>query len=187
MIGGVVMWYCMLKSGVHSTIAGVLLAFAIPFGKGERNPSYSLQHALHYPVALIILPLFALANTAIVFPSNLTEGLTTPIALGIIFGLIAGKAVGILGVSYAAVRLGMVSLPRASTWRHMAGVSLLAGIGFTMSIFIANLAFTDATLITLSKISILVASVTAAVIGLVLLLRNRPTPAAALTEENISL
>lgn len=187
LIGGIIMWYCMLKSGVHATIAGVLLAFAIPFGKGDRNPSDQLQHTLHYPVALGILPLFALANTAILFPANLTQGLTTPLAFGIIAGLIVGKAAGILGISYLAVKAGMVSMPRATSWRHMAGVSLLAGIGFTMSIFIANLAFTDAALITMSKISILIASVIAAIIGLILLLRNRPTPMASITEEKLSI
>jgi NhaA family Na+:H+ antiporter len=173
-IGGIVMWYCMLKSGVHATIAGVLLAFAIPFGKEDaRNPSYKLQHALHYPVALGILHIFALANTAIVFPQNIAASLTSSNALGIIVGLLAGKFIGIFGIGYLTVKLRIATLPPGTQWKHIAGVALLAGIGFTMSIFISNLAFTDASLINTSKISILAASVIAAVTGLVILLQTK--------------
>lgn len=168
--GGIIMWYCMLQSGVHSTISGVLLAFAIPFHKQEKkNPSYKLQHILHYPVAFIILPLFALANTAIIFPNEIVENLKTPNSIGIITGLILGKFIGIFFTSFIAVKMGLAVLSSDITWRHVAGIALLGGIGFTMSIFITNLAYEDSEIITASKISVLMASVAGAVIGLAVL------------------
>lgn len=174
LLGGIVMWYCMLKSGVHATIAGVLLAFAIPFHKDDRkNISYKLQHALHYPVAFFILPLFALANTAIIFPADWLSSFAARNSLGIMLGLVAGKLIGIFGFSYAAVKLGLASLSTDLRWRHIAGMAVLGGIGFTMSIFITNLAFRDAGVILASKMSILVASVVAALIGLVILRSRR--------------
>lgn len=169
-IGGIIMWYCMLKSGVHSTIAGVLLAFALPFHKDDnKNISYKLQHFLHKPIAFIILPIFALANTAIIFPNNVAGALTSNNSLGIIAGLIAGKFIGIFLVSLLAVKLKIASLSSGLNWKHILGVSLLGGIGFTMSIFIANLAFTDAAVITASKMSILLGSVIAALGGFFIL------------------
>ena len=168
--GGVIMWYCMLKSGVHATIAGVLLAFAIPFHKvDKKNRSYKLQHSLHYPVAFFILPIFALANTAIVFPKDIMSNLLTSNSIGIICGLIVGKFVGIFLTSFLAVKTGIASLSPDLNWRHIIGISLLGGIGFTMSIFIANLAFNDAEIITASKLSILLASFFAAIVGLIIL------------------
>jgi len=182
LIGGVIMWYCMLKSGVHSTIAGVLLAFAIPFHKeDDKNPSYKLQHFLHYPVAFFILPIFALANTAIVFPNNISETLATKNSLGIIAGLIVGKFVGIFVVSYLAVKLKLANLSEGLNWKHIAGIALLGGIGFTMSIFIANLAFDNLLLVTSSKISILFASIISAVLGLLILKIGVKNPDSALT------
>jgi Na+:H+ antiporter, NhaA family len=173
LIGGVLMWYCMLKSGVHATIAGVLLAFAIPFHKdNDKNPSYKLQHFLHYPVAFIILPIFALANTAILFPKDILGSLTSKNSLGIILGLIAGKFLGIFLTSYLAVKFKLASLSKDFNWNHLLGISLLGGIGFTMSIFIANLAFADANVITASKMSILLASLCSALIGLFILKRK---------------
>lgn len=169
-IGGIVMWYCMLKSGVHATIAGVLLAFAIPFHKeDDKNPSYKLQHILHKPVAFIILPLFALANTAISFPQNILASFTTKNALGIMLGLIVGKVVGIFCFCYVAVKAKLAALPEDLRWRHILGVSFLGGIGFTMSMFITNLAFTDPAVIIASKMGILLASTCAAVVGLYIL------------------
>lgn len=174
LIGGVIMWYCMLKSGVHATIAGVLLAFAIPFHKEEdKSPSYKLQHFLHYPVAFIILPIFALANTAIVFPADVLGSFTNKNSLGIISGLLVGKFVGIFLISYLAVKLKFASLSPELTWRHILGISLLGGIGFTMSIFIASLAFNDPDIITTSKMSILLASLCAAMLGLFVLRSNK--------------
>ncbi|MET0636889.1 MAG: Na+/H+ antiporter NhaA [Chitinophagaceae bacterium] len=172
--GGIVMWYCMLKSGVHATIAGVLLAFAIPYPRtGGRNPSVSLQHGLHYPVAFIILPIFALANTAILLPKDLIKELTTPNSLGILLGLIVGKVTGIFLAAYLAVKVKLASLAPGLNWRWILGAALLGGIGFTMSIFISILAFPGNTdLINESKISILTASLISAILGILVLKRN---------------
>jgi Na+:H+ antiporter, NhaA family len=174
LIGGVVMWYCMLKSGIHATIAGVLLAFAIPFHKDDnKSPSYKLQHFLHYPVAFIILPIFALANTAIAFPKDILSNLTAKNSLGIVLGLIVGKFVGIFMVSYVAVKFRLASLSSTLNWSHILGISFLGGIGFTMSIFITNLAFDDPDVIIMSKVSILLASLFSAILGLFILKRSK--------------
>lgn len=170
LVGGIIMWYCMLKSGVHATIAGVLLAFAIPFQQTTGGGlSYRLQHFLHKPVAFIIMPVFALANTAIVFPANLLQSFSTPNSIGIMAGLVLGKLGGIFLVSWLAIKMKVASPADGIGWTHLLGASLLGGIGFTMSIFITNLAFGDETIIIASKMSILLASVIAAVLGLLVL------------------
>lgn len=167
LIGGVAMWYFMLHSGVHATIAGVLLAFAIPFAGGEeKSPSYILQHWLHKPVAFFILPLFALANTSIIIESDWYAGLTNTNSLGIFAGLVVGKPFGIYFFSFIAVSLGLCVLPRDLKWKHIIGIGLLGGIGFTMSIFIALLAFDEPEIITQSKIAILISSLVAGTLGL---------------------
>ena len=169
LIGGAVMWYLMLKSGVHATIAGVMLAFAIPFSsraEDEESPSHRLEHFLHKPVAFLVLPLFALANTAIVIGGDWHQQLLTANGAGIIAGLVAGKPLGILAASAAAVALGLCRLPADLGWRHIAGAGMLGGIGFTMSIFIANLAYPgDPEAVNASKMAILVASACAGAIG----------------------
>lgn len=162
---GAVMWYCMLKSGVHATITGVLLAFAIPFTRDDDNPSYRLQHALHAPVAFFILPVFAVANTAIAVNAGNLAGLGSGNSLGIILGLLCGKPAGILLFTYLAVVLKASALPAGMKWAHVLGVGFLGGIGFTMSIFIANLAFTESAVIQGSILSVLVASLTAGLAG----------------------
>lgn len=170
LLGGIAMWYFMLNSGVHATITGVLLAFAIPFGKGdEKSTSYLLQHFLHKPVAFIILPLFALANTAIVIQPNWRENLINPYTLGIALGLIVGKPLGIWLFSFLSVKLRISKLPDDLNWKSILGVSFLGGIGFTMSIFITLLAFSDNNHITNSKVMILVSSTIAGLIGLLFL------------------
>jgi NhaA family Na+:H+ antiporter len=164
---GVAMWYCMLQSGVHATISGVLLAFAIPFGKhDERNVSYHLQHALHKPVAFVILPLFALANTAIVLNEGWQQNLAHRNSFGIILGLVVGKPLGITLLSWLMVRLGWGRLPEGTSVKYLLGAGMLGGIGFTMSIFIANLAFADADLIQSSKVAVLAGSLAATLLGL---------------------
>ena len=164
--GGIIMWYFMLHSGVHSTLAGILLAFAIPFGKGEKNSlSYRMEHWLHKPVSIIILPLFALANTAIVFGNGWATGLAAPGSIGIFAGLIIGKPLGVCLFSFLALLIGVGTLPKGLKWKQVLGVGFLAGIGFTMSIFITLLAYNDATLITESKISILIASLVSGILG----------------------
>lgn len=166
LIGGVVMWYFMLNSGVHATITGVLLAFAIPFGNGnKKSTSFILQHFLHKPVAFIILPIFALANTAIILSSNMGEILTEHYSIGIALGLIVGKPLGILALSFLAVKLGICELPSDLNWKSIIGVGFLGGIGFTMSIFVTLLAFEDATIINNAKFIILLSSLMAGIIG----------------------
>jgi len=166
LIGGVAMWYFMQQSGVHPTITGVLLAFAIPFGDGEeKSPSYILQHWLHKPVAFFILPLFALANTCITIGSGWQTGLTQTNSIGIFAGLIIGKPLGIFLFSFITVSLGLCALPEDLKWKQIIGVGLLGGIGFTMSIFITLLAFDNPDLITQSKIAILIASLVAGTLG----------------------
>ena len=168
LILGAVMWYFMFKSGVHATLAGILLAFALPFGKGSKTAlSYKIQDALDEPVALIILPIFALANTAIVFAPGWDNGLLSPGSIGISAGLILGKPIGVILFSFIAVTIGVSVLPRGLNWKHIIGVGFLAGIGFTMSIFITLLAYTDQSIITESKITILLASLTSGIIGFV--------------------
>ena len=166
LIGGVVMWYFMLHSGVHATITGVLLAFAIPFGKGDKNsPSHKVQHFLHKPVAYIILPLFAIANTCISIGDNWYTGLSQTSSLGIILGLVIGKPLGIWLFSFISVGIGISALPNDLKWKNILGAGLLGGIGFTMSIFITLLAFDNPTFINNSKIAILIASLIAGLIG----------------------
>lgn len=169
LLGGAVMWVLMLKSGVHATIAGVLLAFVIPFSAkqdDEKSPSHRLEHILHKPVAFIILPIFALANTGIVIGSDWTQELSSANSLGIFTGLLIGKPLGITLVCFLAVAAGICKLPLDLRWRHVFGAGLLGGIGFTMSIFITNLAFIDEPhVINASKMAILLASLTAGILG----------------------
>jgi NhaA family Na+:H+ antiporter len=168
LIGGAVMWYCMLNSGVHATITGVLLAFVIPYGNGgKKTSSYRLQHFLHRPVAFFILPLFAIANTGIAIDSNWHEGLTHANSIGIMVGLIVGKPIGITLFALLCVKLGIGSLPKDLKWKHILGAGMLGGIGFTMSIFITLLAFKNdgVEVITYSKIAILVASFVSGTLG----------------------
>ncbi|MDR6764123.1 NhaA family Na+:H+ antiporter [Flavobacterium sp. 2755] len=166
LIGGVIMWYFMLNSGVHATITGVILAFVIPFGDGsEKSSSYKLQHFLHKPAAFFILPLFAIANTCIAINSDWHAGLNHPNTFGIIFGLVIGKPLGIALFSSIGVSAGLCALPKSLKWAHILGAGMLGGIGFTMSIFITLLAFKDPETILYSKISIIIASVLSGVLG----------------------
>lgn len=180
LVGGVILWVLMLRSGVHATIAGVLLAFAIPFSSKEddaESPSHKLEHFLHQPVAFFILPVFALANTGIVIGSDWSQNLMSANSLGIIGGLFVGKPLGITLVSLAAVIFGICRLPLDLNWWHIGGAGLLGGIGFTMSIFITNLAFAgEADTINAAKMAILAASLLAGITGFLWLkLFGRPT------------
>ncbi|MBE8727479.1 Na+/H+ antiporter NhaA [Flavobacterium hungaricum] len=165
-LGGAAMWYFMLNSGVHATITGVILAFVIPFGDGgEKTSSYKLQHFLHKPVAFFILPLFAVANTALTITENWHEGLSHSNSYGIILGLVIGKPLGILLFSSVGVTAGLCMLPKNLKWAHILGAGMLGGIGFTMSIFITVLAFKNPEIIVFSKIAILIASFLAGIMG----------------------
>lgn len=169
LLGGALMWFLMLKSGVHATIAGVLLAFAIPYSSKQddaASPSHKLEHFLHKPVAFLILPIFALANTGIVIGTGWAQELLSANSLGIMLGLVIGKPVGILLFSFLAVTLGICRLPADLAWRHVLGAGLLGGIGFTMSIFITNLAFPgQEAVVNASKMAILLASLCAGLMG----------------------
>lgn len=169
-IGGALMWYLMLKSGVHATIAGVLLGFVIPFthkSEDMESPSHRLEHYLHKPVAFVILPIFALANTCLMIASDWAAGLLSPNSLGIMFGLGLGKPFGIFLFAFVVAAVGLCRLPLDLNWKHIIGAGMLGGIGFTMSIFITNLAFTgQPEMIDSSKMAIFIASVFSAVIGL---------------------
>ncbi len=170
LLGGAIMWVLMLKSGIHATVTGVMLAFAIPFSaraEDQASPSHRLENFLHKPAAFLILPIFALANTGILFESGWIDGLLSANSLGIAAGLVLGKPIGILVLCMLAVAAGVCRLPADLGWRHIAGAGLLGGIGFTMSIFITNLAFAGETeLINASKMAILIASLTAGLGGL---------------------
>lgn len=173
LIGGALMWFLMLKSGVHATIAGVITAFTIPFTHKRDDleaPSQNLEHFLHKPVAFLILPIFALANTGLIIGSDWAAQLGSSNSLGIMIGLVVGKPLGITLLAFIAVMVGLCKLPLDLNWKHIFGAGVLGGIGFTMSIFITNLAFKgEQELIDASKMAIFIASVVAALVGLVFL------------------
>jgi NhaA family Na+:H+ antiporter len=214
---GVLVWLAFLQSGVHATIAGVLIALTVPAryridsptflqrarglltafegGVPETSPMLTdeaqqqsvieleelceqvqaplqkLEHALQGWVALAIMPIFALANAGVAFSAQSLSGETLPVVLGIVFGLVLGKPIGLLGAAWLAVRGGLADLPQGATWRQMAGVGVLAGIGFTMSLFIAALAFVQPDILATAKLGIFLASLIAGSAGLLLLRR----------------
>ncbi len=157
---GILLWYCMYNSGIHATVAGVVFAMMIPTSLLTK-----FELHLHKPVYFIIMPLFVLANTAIILPANALQELNTPISWGILIGLIIGKPLGICAACYFLVKKKLADLPRGVNWHKMIGVGLLAGIGFTMSVFISTLAFTDNAQQDIAKISVLLASFIAMVVG----------------------
>ncbi len=170
-IPGVFIWYFVHHSGIHATIAGVMVAMTLPTTQDDKeSPLEKLEHKLVKPVNFLIMPIFALANTNIKFQEEMIAGLTTPLGLGIILGLLVGKPVGIAVISWIAVKLKISSLPDKAAWMQIIGVGFLAGIGFTMSIFISVLSFTGQTLLlSEAKFSVLVASILSGVIGALIL------------------
>lgn len=174
LIPGVFLWYFMHHSGIHATIAGVILAFTIPTNTSQTqiSPLETLEQKLHIPVSYFIMPLFALANTNITFKSGFADGLISTFGLGIILGLFFGKVLGINLFSWIAIKLKISGLPKDSSWSQMIGVGFLAGIGFTMSIFIAILSFKGFPEIQdEAKIAILLASLLSGLVGFLLLKR----------------
>ena len=172
LIPGVFLWYFLHHSGIHATIAGVVLAFSIPTNVSttEISPLEKLEHQLHFPVSFLIMPIFALTNTNITFTNGMVDGLFSNLGLGIFCGLIVGKLIGINLFSWLAIQFKISSLPQNASWTHMLGVGLLAGIGFTMSIFIALLSFkTEIKIQDEAKFAILVASFVAAILGYLVL------------------
>ncbi|KYN87866.1 sodium:proton antiporter [Vibrio cidicii] len=178
---GIILWAAVLKSGVHATLAGVVIGFAIPLNgkKGEHSPLKHMEHALHPYVAFAILPLFAFANAGISLEGVSMSGLTSMLPLGIALGLLIGKPLGIFSFSWVAVKTGVARLPEGITFRHIFAVSVLCGIGFTMSIFISSLAFGGVSpeYDTYARLGILMGSTTAAVIGYCLLHLSLPKSA----------
>lgn len=166
---GLLLWFFMLQSGIHSTIAGVLLAFTIPLASARadgNSPAGFLEHCLHKPVAYGIMPVFALCNTGIVIGADWASTLVSPNSMGIMAGLLLGKIAGVAIFSFLAVKSGLCQLPYGMAWKHVVGTGLLAGIGFTMSIFITNLAFKDdPNLVNHSIMAVLLASVVSGVAG----------------------
>ncbi|MDP1890600.1 MAG: Na+/H+ antiporter NhaA [Gemmatimonadaceae bacterium] len=169
LVGGLLTWWLLHHSGVHATLAGVALAFAIPYSSRDADtasPSHRLEAWLHRPVAYGILPVFALANTGLILGGDWAQSLASTNSVGIIIGLVAGKPLGVVAGTYVAVKSGLSRLPAELNWRHIIGAGMLGGIGFTMSIFIANLAFVDApSTVADAKFAVLVASVVSGVAG----------------------
>jgi len=170
---GILLWICVLKSGVHATIAGVLFGMVLPIGKNvqefKASILYKIEHALTPLSSFIIMPIFALANSGITIDVNSFGAIILkPVSLGIIFGLFIGKQIGIFGASYILVKLKLASLPSQVTKRHLYGASVLGGIGFTMSLFVSSLSFADETVLATAKISIMIASILAAIVGAII-------------------
>lgn len=173
LLPGLGIWYTLLNSGIHPTIAGVLMAFCMPL---SRIPD--LEHAFYDVVNFIIMPLFALANTAIIFPAGAATVLSSPVTYGIALGLFLGKPVGITLFSFFSVKIGLAALPTGIQWKQIWGVGMIAGIGFTMSIFIATLAYEEADLQVIAKVAILGASILAGIAGFAFLRRQLGPPVA---------
>ena len=163
------LWICVLKSGVHATLAGVVTALFVPIATGEERPLERLEHALHPWVAFLILPIFAFANAGVSFAGAGLDALLAPLSLGIAAGLVIGKQLGIFGACWLAVKAGWARLPEGVGFRHVYGLSCLAGIGFTMSLFIGNLAFVDPQQIAAVKFGVLGGSLVSAITGIVVL------------------
>lgn len=172
LVPGVFMWYFIHHSGVHATLAGVLTALTIPTNDTAReSPLEKLEHALVNPVNFVIMPIFAFVNTNIRFEAGMVEGLFSSLGLGILLGLVVGKPLGILLLSWLSVRMRLSALPAGVSWGQMFGVGLLAGIGFTMSIFIALLSFQEPVFQTNAKFAILMASLVSGMAGFLVLRR----------------
>lgn len=192
MLLGLVLWVCVLKSGIHATLAGVALAFAIPLrGDGrnrseeerEESPLHRLEHALHPWVAFLILPVFALANAGVSLSGITLSSLAEPVPLGIALGLFAGKQAGVLLASWLAIRLRLSALPAGASWVQFYGVAVLTGIGFTMSLFIGTLAFPDPEHAVAVRLGVLVGSIVSALFGYALLHAAGASRGARMAEE----
>jgi Na+:H+ antiporter, NhaA family len=162
----IILWYCLFNSGVHATIAGVAMAFCMPLSQLSK-----VEKLLFYPVNFVIMPLFALANTAILLPPSFGPIYTSSISLGVMMGLIFGKPIGIFMFSFIASKMGIASLPSHTNYKHLWGIGMIGGIGFTMSIFTSTLSYSTSYLQTISKVSIMTASLIAGLLGFIYLRR----------------
>lgn len=161
LVVGIAVWLCFLLSGVHATLAGVVVAFTIPSGRLLER----MEHGLHPWVAFLIMPLFALANSGISIGGDFLSTIVNPVSIGVSAGLVLGKCIGIFLFTWIMVKIGASRLPSGATWKHLFGMALLGGIGFTMSLFISGLAFKESLLIDQAKYGILIGSVVAGVLG----------------------
>jgi len=168
LVGGVLLWIAVYKSGVHASIAGVLLAFTIP-SRGEDSVQHRIQHALLTPVNYGIVPIFALANAGVTLPADVAAFASQPAVTASALGLIVGKPLGIFGAAWIAVKARVAELPANCTWEGLFGVSVLGGIGFTMALFIAGLAFGESPQLDAAKIGVLSGSVVTGILGAILL------------------
>jgi NhaA family Na+:H+ antiporter len=181
-LAGILVWFCVLKSGVHATLAGVITALAVPLRTSDPTGRITggtpfaakLQEALHPWVNFGVLPAFAFANAGVSLSGMTLAGLSAPIPLGIALGLLIGKPIGVFLFSRSAIALGIGSIPEGATWIQLFGVSILAGIGFTMSLFIGMLAFPDPAYAADIRIGVLMGSVTSAILGYLVLSRTKP-------------
>lgn len=171
---GAVLWFLVLKSGIHATLAGVALALTIPLREGDHSPLHRLEHALHKPVAFIVTPIFGFANAGLSFAGIGLAALLDPVPLGVALGLFVGKQLGVFGVAFGLVKLGWARLPRGASLGQLYGVAVLCGIGFTMSLFIGALAFKDPLLVDETKIGVLAGSLVSALVGMAVLRMARP-------------
>ena len=170
---GIVMWVCVLKSGVHATLAGVLTALAVPIKgdtEGAPSPLLKLEHGLHPWVAFFIVPVFAFANAGVSLTGISIESVLSPLPLGIAVGLFVGKQVGVFGLAFLAVKTGIAKLPEGASWAQVYGVACLTGIGFTMSLFIGTLAFEDVSLMNDVRLGVLLGSFASAIMGVAVLI-----------------
>ncbi|MDS4012436.1 MAG: Na+/H+ antiporter NhaA [Defluviicoccus sp.] len=181
---GLVLWVCVLKSGVHATLAGVLLAMAIPMGGGEggSSPLKEMEHDLHPWVAFAVLPLFGFANAGVSLAGVTWGSLLEPVTLGVGLGLLIGKQVGVFSVFLLAIRGGLAPMPSGANWLQLYGVSVLCGIGFTMSLFIGGLSWDDGRFDAPLRMGVLTGSVMAAILGLVVFALALAKPVAAVEE-----
>lgn len=174
---GCIIWFFLDKAGMHGTIAGVLLAITIPLEHKSKKPYKEISNFLHKPVNYFITPLFAIANTALTINGGLGNALTSNISLGIILGLFVGKPVGILTAAFLSIKFNLAEMPKSVNWKLLFGVAMLAGIGFTMSMFISVIAYEDIPRQDTAKIAILVASTLSALAGIMCLkLATKPPP-----------
>lgn len=171
---GAVLWFLVLKSGIHATLAGVALALTIPLRADDHSPLHRLEHALHKPVAFVITPIFGFANAGLSFAGVGLSALLDPVPLGVALGLFLGKQVGVFGVTFGLVKAGWARLPRGASLSQLYGVAVLCGVGFTMSLFIGGLAFSDPLLIDETKIGVLAGSLASALVGMAILRVAKP-------------
>jgi NhaA family Na+:H+ antiporter len=190
LLGGLALWWLVLESGVHATLSGVALAMLIPLRKSPAcpddatSPLHRLEHALHKPVAFLIVPLFGFANAGLSFAGIPASAILDPVPMGVALGLFIGKQVGVFLTAMAIVRLGWADMPRDASAAQLYGVAVLCGIGFTMSLFIGNLAYGDPRLIDETKIGVLAGSLASALLGVIVLRLCRPCAPAAADRES---